>query len=139
MTGKELGPRFKRINEALIHEANQQLATSGLTFSQAMLLTIVSRHDGVCSQCVIERELCIAHPTVTGLVKRLAVKGYVTTFVSDQDARIKMVKITPSGQDAISHGEECRAKAERRLSKGMSQTEVETLGRLLDIVSENLK
>ena len=134
----ELGPRFKKIDESLSRMANQQLAESGLTFSQAVLLHVIEAHHGICAQRELERELAIAHPTVTGLVKRLEAKGFVETFVSAEDGRMKMVKITPEGKHATSQGRKCQIQAEQLLTTGFTQTERDDLARLLDKVIGNL-
>lgn len=134
-----LGPRFKMVNEALGRMANQQLAESDLTFSQVILLSVVEEHGGVCAQRDLEHELSIAHPTVTGLVKRLLAKGYVETYVNADDARVKMVQITSLGKQATDRGHDCQIAAEMLMMKGLSDTEIAALGHLLDTVIENLK
>lgn len=135
----ELGYKFKLIDEELSRQANQQLAEVGLTLSQIILLQVVDERGGSCAQRAIERKLAVSHPTVTGLVKRLIAKGYVESFVSDEDARMKIVRLTPEGTRVVQRGRGYQAESERELTRGLAPDELKLLGDLLDKVVDDLR
>lgn len=136
---KDIGLKFKKIDEALARKANSQLQSVDLTISQVNLLGALSeQHDGQTTQRHLETLLGVSHPTVVGLVKRLEPKGFVTTYFSIEDARMKIVQLTPEGRRIIDESAGKRREAEAWLTQGMSEREVTQLNVLLEKVLDNL-
>lgn len=136
----DIGLKLKMIDEALARNANSQLQDVGLTISQVNLLGVLSQQEnGQTTQRHLETLLGVSHPTVVGLVKRLEGKGFVHTFFSSEDARMKIVHLTDTGSDIVNDGSDKRRQAEAWLTRGLSDKETTQLDRLLGKVLLNLR
>ena len=137
---KDIGLKFKMIDEALARRANHELEEVGLTLSQANLLGILfAQVDARMTQRQLEIVLGVSHPTVVGLVKRLETKGFVETYFSAEDARMKLVHLTDKGARVIAGGGEKRRETEAWLTRGLEVREVEQLNNLLGKLLDSLK
>lgn len=137
---QDIGLKFKIIDEALARQANAQLQAVGLTFSQANMLGALAQQDGFqTTQRHLEELLGVSHPTIVGLVKRLEAKGYVDTFFSAEDARMKIVRLTDTGTELVNDGASKRNEAEKWLTKGLTDQESSQLNRLLQKVLDDLE
>ena len=137
---KDIGIKLKMIDEALARNANNQLASVGLTLSQVNLLGALSQQPGrQTTQRQLETLLGVSHPTVVGLVKRLEAKEFVETHFSADDGRMKIVQLTAKGEHIVDDGAEKRGEAENWLTRGLSDAEVGQLNALLGKVLDNLQ
>ena len=69
---------FKRINDAMISYANNELKELDLTFSQMEVISfLIENKDKKIYQKDIERYFNLSHPTVIGLLKRLKTKELI--------------------------------------------------------------
>ena len=76
---------------------NAMFAEFDLTASQTFTLIYLfrARENGrVINQRVIEKDMDISNPTVTGILNRLEHKGLIERRVSAADARIKNIAVT---------------------------------------------
>lgn len=133
-----LGFKIKAICDALGRGANRSFRELGVTFSQLCLLTNLVAQGGHTTQRRLELLLGVSHPTVVGLVKRLEAKGYVTTFFSVEDARMKVVAITDEGRAATERAGRHRERSEAAMVCGLCDEDVGRLKELLDHVHANL-
>ena len=85
-----------------------------------------------------EREFDFSHPTVSGVLRRLESKGFVTFQPGEKDRRCKQVLLTEKAM-------ECHAAIGRRLMQteqkaltGLSDAEVAELHRLLGVIMKNM-
>ena len=87
----------------------------------------------------IEEELRLTNPTVTGILKRLERKGFVTRTVGSRDRRYKEVRLT---ERCALLGESLHPSAQEMLGgmfRGFTQEDFDTLTRLLRQLVENCK
>ena len=79
---------------------NADFDALGITSSQAsvMMFLFKNRKHEVTQQSV-QAALLLSHPTITGLMKRLEAKGFITRKNSPADFRCKYVKLTKKGCD----------------------------------------
>ena len=77
---------------------NADFDALGITSSQAsvMMFLFKNRKHEVTQQSV-QAALLLSHPTITGLMKRLEAKGFITRKNSPADFRCKYVKLTKKG------------------------------------------
>ena len=73
-----------------------------------------------------------------GLVARLEAKGLVESLGDRQDARAKLVRITPVGTILCEQGYEMMLAHERQLVAGLTPEETNTLATLLERVHASL-
>lgn len=103
-----------------------------LTTSQLdVIICIAEGCGGPVNQKDIEEELRLTNPTVTGILKRLERKGFVTRTVGSRDRRYKEVRLT---EKCARLGEQLHPTAEELLGgmfDGFTAEEFETLNRLL--------
>ena len=137
---RDIGLKLKRLDEALARQANSQLQSVGLTFSQINLLGVLfEQPDHQTTQRQLEVLLGVSHHTIVGLVRRLEAKGFISTYFSADDARMKVASLTSAGERIVNDGADKRDAAEEWLTRGLTDQEVAQLdgllGKLLDNVS----
>ena len=80
----------------------------------------------------------VAQSTAAGIVARLEQKNLVEGFGSADDRRIKMVRITPLGEQCCQRAEQNMQQAEKALLSGLTQTEQDIFLSLLKKVRDTL-
>jgi MarR family transcriptional regulator for hemolysin len=112
----------------------------GITRAQWSMLSTLSRggNNGM-TQVDIARLLEVGKVTVGGLIDRLEASGHVERRADAEDRRAKRVFITEKGYDVIRLMVTVASKINRRVLKGLSPIEVETVERALLQVKRNLK
>lgn len=134
------GMLIKKINNTLEKNTNNALRSSGLTLAQMSAVVIIKNtYNKQISLKELEKALFVAQSTTAGIVSRLENKGLVTSEDDPADKRIKLVKLTPSGERYCEIAEKNMAEAEKNLLSGLTQTEREILYSLLSKVSQTIK
>lgn len=129
---------FKLLNSTLRELIDRNVKALELTTSQLDVLICLAEHGGgPVSQREIEEELHLSNPTVTGILKRLEKKGFVSRRVGAQDRRYREVRLTGK----------CLQLAERlqpqgrtmllRAFRGFTMEEYDSLNRMLRRLLEN--
>jgi len=129
---------FKLLNSTLRDHIDRNIKSLELTTSQLDVLVCVAQSCGrPVNQREIEEGLHLSNPTVTGILKRLEAKGFVTRTVRAGDRRYKEVRLTgkcarlaerlqPEGQLML-----------RQAFRGFTPEEYDTLNRMLERLLEN--
>ena len=138
----DIGLLIKLIDNKIIKDINKNLIRFNLTATQEKVLWIIFRwqdNGKDIFQKDIEKELDLSNPTVTGIVKRLEEKEMITRIPSSQDARYKSLTLTDKGLGII---HECMDFGvnyiEKKLTKNMTEDELNTLRTLLNKVINNM-
>ena len=114
----------------------------GLTSVQLLVLGRISllESNGVSeiNQRDLEEAMQVTHPTMTGIIKRLENKGFVSCMPSPADRRYK--KITCTKQGAGIHEELAEQDREvlLELCQGFTQQDIDMLHDLTGRLMENL-
>lgn len=133
------GMIFKQIHDRLEKNANNMLRSQGLTMAQGgTLLALNETPQKQCSLKELEQMLHVAQSTTAGIVSRLEQKGFVEGFGDPRDKRVKMVRLTPQGEECCRQAEQSMEETEKALLSGLTQTESEILIRLLIKVRDSL-
>ncbi len=134
-----IGPRIKRISNAMDRKRNMDLEDVELTSSQGMVLGYLARRQG---EAVypgdVGKHFGLTHPTVTGILQRLEAKGYVAYEPDPADRRKKRVVPTEKALECHARIRARFVETEHLITKGMTPGELEELVRLLDGVIERL-
>lgn len=134
------GALIKQINSELEKKANNTLRRQDLTFAQvSALLAIRDFPEQSVSLKELEKILHVAQSTTAGIISRLEQKGLVTGLGDSSDKRIKLVQITPLGQECCRNAEQNMNEAEENLLSGLTETERSIFNSLLQKVSATLK
>ena len=134
------GALIKQINSTLEKNANNTLRKQDLTFAQvSALMAIRDYPEQRISLKELEKILHVAQSTTAGIISRLEQKGLVTGFGDSSDKRVKLVQITPSGEECCRNAEQNMKEAEEHLLSGLTETERSIFNSLLKKVSDTLK
>ncbi|AOT70338.1 MarR family winged helix-turn-helix transcriptional regulator [Geosporobacter ferrireducens] len=137
---EDVGFLIKLIHDCIERKSNQKLKLFDLTLSQGRVLAYLNERKGLkTSQKDIEDYLEVAHPTVVGILKRLESKGFITSEFDAEDKRVKNVYLTQN--EASVHRAMCEFKIqmEQKLLQGLTDTQVEELLYLLNLIYENIQ
>lgn len=136
----DIGFCIKRIHDRLEKQANNAMRENGLTMMQVSVLMTLQETEGkLLSMKELERCFGIAQSTVAGIVSRLEQKGFVEASGDAADKRIKLVHITPAGENCCAEAVVHKELADQKLLKGFSKEEKEVLGKLLAKAARNME
>ena len=134
-----VGFYFKKISEKLEKRANEDGKKRDITYSQGKILWYLHKHEGEkVTMREIEKFFDCSHATVSGLVSRLAQKGYVDVVRNESDKREKIVKTTKKENESFQNMKERRGRMEEKLLQGFSNEEKAEFSVYLDRVYKNL-
>lgn len=118
---------------------NSKLAHADITAAQSHVLMYIMLHDGQVYPSDIQRDMHISGATVSGLVKKLRAKGYLTLEGCDTDERRRGLMITDKALLHKAEIESCMSSIEDKAFVGFSEEELDTLYSLLSRMADNLK
>lgn len=134
------GMLIKHLNTVLEKKANKELSNDGLTLAQFSVL--ISLYQSVNKQCTLkelEQLLHLAQSTTAGIVARLEQKSFVEYVTNADDRRVKLVRITSSGEQFCKLSEKRMIAAEDELLSGLTNIERDHFLMLLQKISNTLK
>ena len=136
----DLGLKLKMIDDNIKKKANNDLVEMDLTIAQHhTLVYLVRREDHTAELKAIEREFRVSQPTVAGIAQRLEAKGYVEALGNPKDKRVKLIRLTPQGEELCRRSWEKMKRRMDALTGGLSESDLSELDRLLDIVLRNIE
>lgn len=84
-------------SNAMIRAYRPLLDELNITYSQYITMMVIWQTDGI-NVKELGQELHLDSGTLTPLLKRLELKGFITRQRSTEDERIRLVFLTPAGQ-----------------------------------------
>ena len=139
MQKNQCGTYIKHISDVLQRECNNALHAKGLTMSQLTVLhQLEDAPRGELTLKELEKQLQVAQSTAAGIISRMEQKGFVASFSSGNDRRIKILRITEEGRRCFAESQIHATESEAQLLAVLSEQEQDTLRRLLEKVSESL-
>ena len=126
--------RLHRLADALNAELRALFAEAGLSDGDFDVLASLRRSGEpfALTPGELAATTMVTSGAVTKRVDRLAAQGYVTRTVSADDARGRVIALTPEGRALIDDLFPRHVANERRLLSGLSADERATLARLLE-------
>ncbi|HJB67756.1 MAG TPA: MarR family transcriptional regulator [Candidatus Fournierella excrementigallinarum] len=137
----DLGFKIKTISKLLTQNMNNSIMSLDLTSSQALVLGYLcyrTRRQETVYPRDIERHFHFTHPTVSGLLQRLEMKGYLSSEPSPEDRRCKQILVTNRALEANQQVLDHLAASEQQLVSDMSRVEITQLHSFLDRMIQNL-
>lgn len=126
------GMLIKQINSELEKNANNALRSDNLTLSQIAVLSELDQvPEKQLSMKQMEKKVHVAQSTLAGVVKRLEKKGFVVGAESESDRRVKVIRITPAGEQCCRRAEKTAALHEQQLLSALTEEEKGTFLNLL--------
>ena len=132
-----ISAKLKMISNAYERALTGNLQSYGLTPSQAHIIGfLINNGGGAVCQRDIEAHMSLKHPTVTGLLERLRLKGFVT-FGEGEDRRCKTVSVTQKGLDSYEDAGRLIQQTDSELFGFLPEDKLTLLNGILDDVIEN--
>lgn len=131
---------IKQIHDHMEKHANNSLRSQDLTISQVgALVELYSAPEKQLSLKELEKLLHVAQSTSAGIISRLEQKGFVESFGSPEDKRIKLVRLTSAGKECYLIANQKREEADALLLHGLTDTEKSIFLSLLQKVCDTLE
>ena len=137
---QNLGPRLRYLNNRITQNMDQQFLALDLTSTQSFILHHLSLHENEAMYPKdIEKRFHLTHPTVSGVLQRLEAKNFIVIEPDRADRRCKRIRLTDRARRCDEAVGQAFETLERLMCSGMSEEEQQTLLRLLDLASANLR
>ena len=137
---QNLGPRLRYLNNRITQYMDQQFLALDLTSTQSFILHHLSLHENEAMYPKdIEKRFHLTHPTVSGVLQRLEAKNFIVIEPDRADRRCKRIRLTDRARRCDEAVGQAFETLERLMCSGMSDEEQQTLLRLLDLASANLR
>lgn len=113
----------------------------GLTGMQGWIIDYLYEQDKgkEIFQRDVEKEFNIRRSTATGVLQLLERDGFITREAVAQDARLKSLKLTPKAIEAQEIIIKNINELEQQLAQGLTQEEVNTFFRLINLIRKNVE
>ena len=137
-SGSTLGLLVRQVRDNLWGQMELALSRAGhdLTFSQ--YVTIKKLADGTASVTDLARFAELNPGAMTRLLDRLEARGLIVRVDDPADRRALHIHLTEAGSAIWRDIEQCGMRVRERAFTGMSDSERDTLTRLLERVRDNL-
>jgi len=135
--GGSIGHLVKLAYIAMRRELDASIREAGITPTQWQALGVLCHMPGL-THSELMRHLAIEPPSVTSLVNGMQRKGWIRWERSPADARAKRLFLTAAGRRLIDSLRRATEPIERRMAAALSESERETLRRLLRTLVESL-
>ena len=134
------GMLIKKIHDAVGKHINNSLRENDLTHTQVRVLMELGddRADAM-SMKELERRFNVAQSTIVGVVRRLEAKKLVRGFTAPGDNRVKLVSLTPEGEDFRKKNMREIEEMEERLLSRLTEEDKQAFLRMLLTVYNNVK
>lgn len=137
---QNLGPQLRYLNNRITQYMDQQFLALDLTSTQSFILHHLSLHENEAMYPKdIEKRFHLTHPTVSGVLQRLEAKNFIVIEPDRADRRCKRIRLTDRARRCDEAVGQAFETLERLMCSGMSEEEQQTLLRLLDLASANLR
>ena len=134
------GALIKQLSMEIKKQADAALQESGLTMTQMYFLGVLSHQPGgEATLKELERNFRVAQSTAAGVAARLEKKGLVESVPDENDRRVKRVRITASGDETLRCALETMKRGEQQMLSPLTDSEQETLLKLLRKVHSALR
>ena len=134
-----VGPRIKRISNAMDRRRTLDLEDLDLTSSQGLVLGYLARNqEADVSPGDIGRHFGLSQPTVSGILQRLEAKGFLVFADDPADRRRRRLVPTEKALDCHEWVKQRFIETERLLTRGLTEAERAQLSGLLDRLIANM-
>jgi DNA-binding MarR family transcriptional regulator len=121
------------------HAFDEQAKPMGLTRSQFSVLAHLGRHpDGGMNQSEIAAALEVGKVTLGGLVDRLEAGGLARRELSDEDRRVKRIRLTGKGRRALQTAQQMRPMLDEFIMRDLAESTRSELAGALAAMRSNL-
>jgi len=126
-----------KANKLIMHELSQN-GIEGIAPSHGEIMAQLFRSEELTMKEIAEK-IHRSKPTVTVLIEKLVVYGYVQKAKSDVDNRVTYIRLTPQGQELKPLFQSISTKLNTRVYAGMSSSDAVELESALAKIERNLE
>lgn len=124
---------IKQLEINIGRRINNEMKELDMTLTQARLLSILLDFpDKQATLKDLEKKMELSQSVTAGIIKRLEQHKYIESFGDSEDKRIKIVKITPLGEQQCKSSDKILHKVEKDVLSCLSESEVALLQDLLN-------
>ncbi len=135
----QIATLIKMLNNTIDKELNKNFAHLELSSTQALVLEYLFSHqEKMIYQKDIETEFNFSHPTVTGILKLLSEKGFVTCVADKKDHRFKRILLKEKASDIYTEMLSLHQQTLNKLFKNLAPEEIALLEKLLARAANNI-
>lgn len=135
---KTFGGRIRLLHWGTSQAMNESLARIGLTSAQGRIMFRLMHSKAHLRARDIEREFCLSHPTVSGILSRLEKKGFIELRPDLADKRCKRIYVLDKASEFSSLMSETIEKNESRLVDGFTPEEAAQFAAYLERAIGNM-
>ena len=118
---------------------DSMLPDKDITPSQSNILGYLFRHHGEeITATKIHKDMHLSRATISALLKKLRLKGYLSFGTAEGDDRLKNIALTEKALECRDRIDECFRYVEAQMFLGFSEEEKEESAMLLTRMLENL-
>lgn len=112
---------------------NNEIKELDMTMTQLRALSVLLNFPGKQATLKdLEKELQLSQSVTAGIIKRLEQRKYIESFGNPEDKRIKMVKITPLGEQQCRRSDIILYQLEKDMLSCLTESEIVMLEGLLN-------
>jgi DNA-binding MarR family transcriptional regulator len=134
----EIITNLKKVQQATKQKMHNHFKCMDLTAPQGMLIMIIVGH-GDMKISEISKKMGLSNSTVSGIIDRLEVSGYVIRERSEEDRRIVHVKITKTMKEKLKLNDDIISQIMSDALTEATDQELETVRSGLNILNNLLK
>ncbi|MES2979958.1 MAG: MarR family transcriptional regulator [Pseudomonadota bacterium] len=127
------GHAIRRLHQIAVGIAHQEAHELNITPVQYGVLQSVSNHPGT-DQRSLATMVALDTSTTAGVVDRLEARGLVTRSASPDDKRVRLLTLTPAGQQLLAEAIPRMERVQAMLLAPLTPTQRKEFVRLLDIL-----
>lgn len=123
---------IKKLETNIERRMNNAMKELDMTMTQIRALSILLElSDKQAALKFLERKLMLSQSVTAGIIKRLEQRGYVESFGDSEDRRIKIIKITPVGEQQYHRAQEITMGIQDEFLSILNEEEYRTFYTLL--------
>lgn len=119
------------------NKSNDLLSEANIHGGQDILLYYLSIEDGQ-TVSALAKKMCIQHATISTMLDRMGANGMIKKEKDAKDKRTSRVYLTKNGTEALKHVSKVWKTMEATVTKGLTETQENSLRLLLEQVLKNL-
>jgi DNA-binding MarR family transcriptional regulator len=130
------GHLIRRLQQIAVAVFLQEAESTGVTPVQFAALQSVASQPGL-DQRTLAGQIGLDTSTVAGVIDRLEARGLLTRAVSGSDRRVRLLTLTPKGEEALADVLPAMLRAQERIVAPLPKAERREFLRMLKILVES--
>ncbi len=131
---------FRMLYNVIQKKCQSAVKDLDITMSQGgAIAAILESPNGEMPLKELEKKLQLAQSVTAGLVSRMEQKGYIESFGSADDKRIKILRVTALGKEKCLAGQKILKQTEKEILAPLSDAEKKALFEIVEKLLEHNK